>query len=192
MKVSRAQAEENRRTVINVAGHLFRERGFDGIGLNDLMSAAGLTHGGFYKQFKSKDDLIVQACERALADSAETWSGLVENGGDDPLTELIDHYLSYGHRDHVGDGCAFAALGPDVARHGATLIRRFEESIKSHLDILDRATQVSSSPTAADDPVVIFSTMVGALVLSRIVEDEALSRRILDTAANSLLNREGN
>jgi TetR/AcrR family transcriptional repressor of nem operon len=192
MKVSRAQAEENRRTVINVAGHLFRERGFDGIGLNDLMSAAGLTHGGFYKQFKSKDDLIVQACERALADSAETWSGLVENGGDDPLTELIDHYLSYGHRDHVGDGCAFAALGPDAARHGATLIRRFEESIKSHLDILDRATQVSSSPTAADDPVVIFSTMVGALVLSRIVEDEALSRRILDTAANSLLNREGN
>jgi TetR/AcrR family transcriptional repressor of nem operon len=192
MKVSRAQAEENRRTVINVAGHLFRERGFDGIGLNDLMSAAGLTHGGFYKQFKSKDDLIVQACERALADSAETWSGIVENGGDDPLTELIDHYLSCGHRDHIGEGCAFAALGPDAVRHGATLIRRFEESIKSHLDILDRATQVSSSPTAADDPVVIFSTMVGALVLSRIVEDEALSRRILDTAANSLLNREGN
>lgn len=191
MRVSRAQAEKNRRTVISVASRLFREQGFDGIGLNDLMSAAGLTHGGFYKQFKSKDDLVVQACDRALADSVETWSGIIESGGDDPLAKLISRYLSCGHRDHIGEGCAFAALGADAARHGATLIRHFEQSIKSHLEILDRARQASSTQTVANDSVVTLSTMVGALVLSRIVEDESLSRRILDTAVNSLLNQKG-
>jgi TetR/AcrR family transcriptional repressor of nem operon len=191
MRVSRAQAEENRRTVINVAGRLFREHGFDGVGLNDLMRAAGLTHGGFYKQFRSKDDLIVQACDRALADSAEERTRLVESAGDDPLAELISRYLSCAHRDNIGEGCAFAALAPDAARHSPALIRSFEEGLKSHLKILDRAMRVSPSHGAQNDPVVVFSTMVGALLLSRIVEDEALSGRVLDAALSSLLNRDG-
>lgn len=188
MRVSRAQAEENRRIVIKTAGRLFREHGFDGIGLNDLMGAANLTHGGFYKQFKSKDDLVAQACECALADSAKEWTHTVENGNRDPLAELVSRYLSHGHRDRIGEGCAFTALGPDAARHSPELLHRFEEGLKSHLEILEHAIEVSPAPGKRDDPVVMFSTMVGALLLSRIVEDEAFSHRILDAAADSLLN----
>ncbi len=192
MRVSRAQAEENRRIVIEAAGRLFREHGFDGIGLNDLMGAAGLTQGGFYKQFRSKDDLAVQACDRVLADSAERLTHIVESGGDDPLATIVGQYLSCAHRDNVGEGCLFAALGPDAARQSLELIRSFETGIKSYLEIFERAARASSTssePAVQNDPAVVLSTMVGALMLSRLVEDETLSKRILDSAVSSLLNR---
>ncbi|MFM0739393.1 TetR/AcrR family transcriptional regulator [Paraburkholderia xenovorans] len=191
MRVSRAQAEENRRAVIEAAGRLFREHGFDGIGLNDLMGAAGLTQGGFYKQFRSKDDLAVQACERVLAESSEKMASVVESGADDPLASIVGQYLSCEHRDNVGEGCLFAAVGPDAARHSPALVQTFEASIKSYLQILDAAIQSSPPHGAQSDPAAVLSTMVGALVLSRLVKDENLSRQILDSATGSLLNRDG-
>lgn len=188
MRVSRAQADENRRAVIEAAGRLFRERGFNGVGLNDLMGAVGLTQGGFYKQFKSKDDLAVQACERVLTDSAEKLAQLLETG-DDPLPVIVDRYLSRNHRDRISDGCIFASLGPDAARHSPDMIRSFENGIRSYLDVIGRAAQASTGHAPHNDPATILSTMVGALVLSRLVEDETLSAHILDAAAKNLLGR---
>lgn len=192
MRVSRAQAEENRRAVIEAAGRLFRERGFEGVGLNDLMGAAGLTQGGFYKQFKSKDDLAAQACDRVLADSTERLTQLVKSSGENALATIISRYLSFEHRDQIADGCIFPALGPDAARHSPELIRSFETGIRSYLDVIERAAQASSDQRAGSDPAVVLSTMVGALVLSRLAEDQTLSARILDSAINSLLNRNRN
>jgi TetR/AcrR family transcriptional regulator, transcriptional repressor for nem operon len=189
MRVTRAQAEENRRMVIEAAGRLFRQHGFDGVGLNALMGAAGLTQGGFYKQFGSKDDLAVQACDSVLAESAEEMTRLVENSGDDPLATILSQYLSCAHRDQIAEGCIIPALGPDAARHSPALIRSFETGIRSYLEILERAMQTSSAEGEKRDPAVVLSTMVGALLLSRLVEDEILSKRILDTAVGSLLNR---
>jgi TetR/AcrR family transcriptional repressor of nem operon len=189
MRVSRAQAEENRRTVIEAAGRLFRERGFEGVGLNDLMGAAGLTQGGFYKQFKSKDDLAAQACDRVLADSTERLTHLVESSGENALATIISGYLSAEHRDQIADGCIFPALGPDAARHSPALIRSFETGIRSYLEVIDLAMQASSAQEAERDPAVVLSTMVGALVLSRLAEDETLSNRILNSAISSLLHR---
>lgn len=191
MRVSRAQAEENRRAVIEAAGRLFRERGFDGVGLNDLMGAAGLTQGGFYKQFKSKDHLAALACERVLSDSTERLTQLVENSGEDALPVIVTQYLSPEHRDQIAEGCIFPALGPDAARRSPEVIRSFETGIRSYLEVIDRAVQASSDPAAESDPAVVLSTMVGALVLSRLAEDETLSRRILDAAIGSLLHRNG-
>jgi len=189
MRVSRAQAEENRRTVIEAAGRLFRERGFEGVGLNDLMGAAGLTQGGFYKQFKSKDDLAAQACDRVLAGSTERLTHLVESSGENALATIISGYLSAEHRDQIADGCIFPALGPDAARHSPALIRSFETGIRSYLKVIDLAMQASSAQEAERDPAVVLSTMVGALVLSRLAEDETLSNRILNSAISSLLHR---
>jgi TetR/AcrR family transcriptional regulator, transcriptional repressor for nem operon len=189
LRVTRAQAEENRRTVVATAGRLFREHGFDGIGLSDLMSAAGLTHGGFYKQFGSKEDLQVEACDSALAASAEKWNRMIESGEGDPLAAIVGQYLSRAHRDNLGEGCAFAALGADASRHNKALLRSFEAGIKSHLDVLQRAISSSSPREAQNDAAVALSTMVGALLLSRTVQDEALSRKFLDAAAGSLLER---
>src|SRR6266487_6535034 len=99
MRVSRTQAEKNRQTVINVASRLFRERGFDGIGLKDLMEAAGLTQGAFYKQFASKDDLAAQASKRALESISHRWSTAAEGNPKDPLGAAVALYLSMGHRE---------------------------------------------------------------------------------------------
>lgn len=186
MKVSRAQAEENRRAVVEAAGRLFREHGVKGVGLAELMNAAGLTHGGFYKQFKSKDDLVAEACDRALETGADRWTQIVDQArtnGADPLAALVRHYLSPAHRDRVGTGCALAGLGPEAARDGKGLRQRFETAVQAYAGTLERAMQ-------ADDAAALaaLSTMVGALLLSRMVEDEAYSRRILDAASASLLD----
>jgi len=188
MKVSRARAEENRRTVVDAAGRLFREHGFDGVGLNELMRAAGLTHGGFYKQFKSKQDLAVEACDSLLAGSAERWQRVATQAGGEAFPVLVRRYLSAAHRDRRADGCAFAALGPDVARQDGGLRRSFEAGLGAHLAVLDETMHGAPQPAPSNGALAALSTMVGALLLSRMVEDDTLSRRILDAAAGALLD----
>jgi TetR/AcrR family transcriptional regulator, transcriptional repressor for nem operon len=189
MRVSRAQAEENREAVINVASRLFREYGFEGIGLNDVMKAAGLTHGGFYKQFKSKEDLAVHACRRALDESVGKWSRVVVKAAGNPLVALVRFYLSPRHRRRVGEGCPIAALGSDAVRSSLALRGAFEAGVEAHLDILDRLLSVAPDGATRDRSIAILSMMVGALVLSRAVKDTALSQRIVEVAADETIAR---
>src|SRR3954451_5784146 len=102
MKVSRDQAAKNRERIVETAAQLFRERGFEGIGVADLMKEAGLTHGGFYGHFSSKDDLIAEASARALMQSLALWSELADRATGNPLPALAAAYLSKGHRDKPG------------------------------------------------------------------------------------------
>src|SRR3982750_409763 len=115
MKVSREQAARNRERILDTAAQLFRERGFEGIGVADLMKAAGLTHGGFYGHFASKDDLVAQAAALALEQSVALWEKLADRPQDDPLSAIAGVYLTSRHRDDPGAGCLLAALGPDVS-----------------------------------------------------------------------------
>ena len=138
MRVSRVQAAENRQAVINVASRLFRERGFDGIGLKDLMQGAGLTQGAFYKQFASKEDLVAQASRRALESAIRRWSAAAAANPEDPLGAVIAFYLSMEHRAERMDGCPIVALGSDAARQGADVKASFEAGIREHLELLSR------------------------------------------------------
>src|SRR5213076_862901 len=117
-RVSREQAAQNRERVLDTAARLFRERGFNGVGVADLMKAAGLTHGAFYGQFESKEDLMAQACARAYEGVLEDWRTRVESSSGNPLAEMLASYLSTAHRDRPGEGCVVAALGAEVAREG--------------------------------------------------------------------------
>src|SRR5687768_11795970 len=174
MRVSRDQAEKNRQTVINVASQLFREHGFDGIGLKDLMEAAGLTHGAFYKQFASKDDLAAQASRRALESAFRRWSAAAEANPKDPLGAVIALYLSMGHREERGDGCPVVALGADAARQGAEVKASFEAGIRKNLELLGSWVGDAEGEEPSGKAMTILSTMVGAVVLSRAVNDEQL------------------
>jgi TetR/AcrR family transcriptional repressor of nem operon len=138
MRVSRIQAAENRQTVIDVASRLFRERGFDGIGLKDLMKGAGLTQGAFYKQFASKDDLAAQASRRALESAFSRWSAAAAANPEDPLGAVIAFYLSTGHREERMEGCPIVALGSDAARQGCDVKASFEAGIREYLELLGR------------------------------------------------------
>jgi TetR/AcrR family transcriptional repressor of nem operon len=116
VRASKQQAAESRERVIDAAAKLFREKGFDGIGVDDLMMSAGLTHGGFYRHFSSKEELISEASERAMGQSLDNWRRVIEQDPDNALDRLTKNYLAPTHRDTPGLGCFFAALGTEVAR----------------------------------------------------------------------------
>src|SRR5919106_2690003 len=131
IRVSREQAAQNRNRIVDVAAQRFRERGFEGIGVADLMKEAGLTHGGFYGHFSSKDDLIAEASARALTRSLALLSDLAERAPDDPLSAIAGAYLNNKHRDEPGTGCVLAALGSDVSRQGAGVRRAVTDHMRS-------------------------------------------------------------
>jgi len=186
MRVSRAQAEENRQNVIDVASRLFRQHGFDGIGLKDLMESAGMTQGAFYKQFASKEDLIAEASARALESSTCRWSNAAAANPEDPLGAVISFYLSKGHRKEKLDGCPLVSLSADAARQGAAVKASFEAGIREYLGVLARFLSEVDTNERRDKAIAILSTMVGAVMLSRAVNDARLAQSILDAAANGI------
>jgi TetR/AcrR family transcriptional repressor of nem operon len=187
MRVSRIQAAENRQTVIDVASRLFREHGFDGIGLKDLMKGAGLTQGAFYKQFESKDDLATQASRRALESAFSRWSAAAAANPEDPLGAVMAFYLSMEHRDARMEGCPIVALGSDAARQGTGVKASFEAGIREYLELVGRWVGEADGEEPSGKAMAILSTMAGALLLSRAVNDEDLSKRFLQAAAESVM-----
>ncbi|AOO81389.1 TetR/AcrR family transcriptional regulator [Bosea vaviloviae] len=198
MRVSRVQAQENRQAVIDAASRLFREHGFDGIGLKDLMAGAGLTQGAFYKQFESKDDLAAQASRRALESALGRWSAAAGANPEDPLSAVVEFYLSMGHCAEKTDGCPVVALGSDAARQGPDVKASFEAGIKDYLDMMAGWVGKPADDKSTDDKLAeggepdgkamaILSTMVGAVLLARAVNDEQMSKRFLQAAAESVL-----
>src|SRR5579859_5334477 len=109
MKVSREQVAQNRERILDVAAALFRERGIDGLSVADLMKSAGLTHGGFYGYFDSKEDLVAQACRRAVVQTQQSWIGTIAQSETKALAAIAQNYLAAHHRDKAGLGCLFAA-----------------------------------------------------------------------------------
>lgn len=186
MRVSRVQAAENREFVIDVASRLFRQHGFNGIGLKDLMKGAGLTQGAFYKQFASKEDLAIKASERALESASARWSNAVAASPEDPLGAVVDFYLSTGHRDERMDGCPIVALGSDAVRQSRDIKASFEAGIKAHLDVLNHMIAETNDERLKSKAMAILATMVGAMTLSRIVNDPDLAQGFLHAAADQV------
>jgi TetR/AcrR family transcriptional repressor of nem operon len=186
MRVTREQATRNRQNVIDVASRLFREHGFDGIGLKDLMKNAGLTQGAFYKQFSSKEDLVVQASQRALEGSTERWTGAYEGEPNDPLEAALSFYLGKEHLDARMDGCPIVALGADAARQGPEVKASFESGVKTHLKVLGNMVAATSEAERDEKSIAILSLMVGALTLARVVNDPEIAESFLDAAAQKV------
>jgi TetR/AcrR family transcriptional regulator, transcriptional repressor for nem operon len=183
MRVSRERAQQNRETVIDTASHLFRRYGFDGIGLSDLMKGAGLTQGGFYKQFASKEDLIEKASQRAIDVALDRWSEAVADRSRDPFEAILAFYLSTQHKADLGEGCPLVAMAADAARRGPGLKATFQAGIEAHLEIMEEQLDREEQP-ARSRAMAILSLIVGAVTLSRVVKDNDLSRAILDAATD--------
>lgn len=187
MKVSREQAAENRRRIVETAARLFRERGLDGVGVAELMKQAGLTHGGFYGHFQSKDELMAEACDAAIEQTGARWRKRLDR--DPSLDTLVSHYLTPRHRDHPGDGCVVAALANDAARHEGPVRASYTRSVRRLIGTVAdslRGTLPGAEARRRRKAMAICAGMVGGLILARAVDDDDLSRDILDAVAAEL------
>jgi TetR/AcrR family transcriptional repressor of nem operon len=187
MRVSKQAAADNRQRILTAAAKLFREHGIGGAGVDAITSAAGLTHGAFYSQFKSKEAVVAESLRLSLDESR----GLLprDASGDDKsdvLEFVIDSYLSRQHRDSPGEGCVVAAVGSDIARQPRKVRRVFTKALGENLEALARLFPARTATRRTDEAIRSFSAMVGAVILARAVDDEALSRRILETVAEGL------
>jgi TetR/AcrR family transcriptional repressor of nem operon len=185
MRVSKEQAARNRQAILETAGRLFRERGVDGVGVADLMQAAGFTHGGFYNHFESKDALAAAVAEAEIAASnrrlAEGLAGDAK-GRARAWRRFVDGYLSRAHRDQAASGCPIAALAADAARQERPLQQPFACGLAEAVAILTEL--FGGGPAARRRGLAVYSELVGALVLSRAiaVADPALADEILEAS----------
>lgn len=205
MKVSKARAAENREGILDAAARLYRERGLTGVGVADITRDAGLTHGGLYRHFASKDALVQAACARAFDWSISPLDGATPNT---TVGERIQSYLSPQHRDAPGAGCPAAALAVDAARAGAELSQVFAQGIERNIERFARllgdsdATMISANANAdanADGAAVqpqdraramhVLAAMVGGLVLARATAaaQPELSNELLRTLQAQLI-----
>lgn len=181
MKVSKEQVKENRLHIVKTAAALFRERGFDGVGVAELMSAAGFTHGGFYKHFASKADLMAEAVSCGFVQSADISAGLSRDA-------FNERYLCRQHRDAMGSGCVMSALSTDTARQPESVKALFADGIEKHLARL--ADESGAEGTTRADLMATLAQLVGAVVLSRACpDDSALADEILDVCRARILNK---
>lgn len=192
MRVSREKAQRNRVTIVNVAAEMFREKGFNGVGIADIMKNAGLTHGGFYGQFQSKEQLEAEASEAAMTATRQNWRAALADESGEPLRALADFYLTENHRDHPKSGCLFAALAADTARSGPQVKKALSEGLSDHLELIEQSLirEGEAPKVARQKALAALSMLVGALSLSRAVNNQALSKEILD-AARALIFKTG-
>jgi len=170
MKVSREQMAENRRRILEVAGRLFRERGFEAVTVAEVMKAAGLTHGGFYGHFRSKDDLIAQALAQALT--------ATEEAGPD-LAGYAARYLSERHCADRAGGCPMAGLGAEAIRQVPEARMALTAGLQQQIAALATGAPGESEAERRRAAIGSWAAMVGALVLARMSDDPALSAELL-------------
>jgi TetR/AcrR family transcriptional repressor of nem operon len=183
MRVSREQAAENRQRIVQTAARMFREHGFDGVGVDAIMNGAGLTHGGFYGHFRSKDDLAAEAVTRALARGVEKQSRYTK------LNDLVSGYLSERHRDDRANGCAIAALGADIVRQGEGVRGALTTYVREQIDRFTSLLRNGAAASRRRRAITTLAGMVGALTLARAVDDPALSEEILTVARETFGGR---
>jgi TetR/AcrR family transcriptional regulator, transcriptional repressor for nem operon len=181
---SQKDKEKNHAQIVEIAAQKMRESGTEGPGVAEIMQAAGLTHGGFYKHFDSRDDLVAEAVEAAVAQSREGIGEVIE-GADDPLAAFVDWYLSPAHRDEPGTGCPVVALGADAARADERVRTTYTGQVERYI------AQMAELLRGDDEDIrrraiAAVSAMVGALLISRAVDDEGLSEEILAAVRESV------
>ena len=190
-KMARSQVEKeaSHTRIVKAAAAQIRQDGIDAVRVSELMREAGLTHGGFYRHFGSREDLIDEAIDAALTDGsrqADTGESL------DPaaqLAQIIDSYVSKAHRDNPQVGCAVAALPADVSRSGSRARQAYTRQVRRYIDRLVGLIRAAEPDTKRDEAILTLSALVGAVAMARAVEDPELSDELLTRTANALHRR---
>ena len=189
MRKSKVETAQTRERIVQSATTEFKQRGIVATGLADLMSGAGMTHGGFYRHFDSKEKLVTEVCKAATSSMVDRLSRLTTHkSGRQAVKALAEFYLSQEHRDNPGAGCPLAAIGSELARMDANTRAAVTESFTQWIEILKTQYEGSKPSEAKKKALVAASTMLGALTLSRIMTDPVLSQAILKSACEAIAN----
>ncbi|TAL97773.1 MAG: TetR/AcrR family transcriptional regulator [Paraburkholderia sp.] len=187
MRKSRQETAETRQRIVEAASSRFRETGIDGTALADLMADAGLTHGGFYKHFGSKEQVVLESLQLAADSLRESMaSTLSRSSGSRGLNAAIASYLSPEHRDDPGGGCPFVALASELARGSDEVRDATTTGLVGLVDLIAGHFDELPPAAARKKALVVLSTMIGALTMARMVNDEQLSATILREARKAL------
>ena len=186
MGYSKAQKKNTHKRIVAIASRRFREKGLAGFGIAELMKEAGLTVGGFYKHFDSRNELVAEAVSAGFG-GWQRQKEAAESGGQ-PLSfaKLIDDYLSDAHRRSPGAGCAFSALAPEIARSDKRTRALTSEQVRKDLELLVALLPGKDKRAARSRAILTFSALVGAMSLARAVSDEVFAHEILATVADLL------
>src|SRR6267154_3134574 len=190
MRYSREHKLETHTRIVKRASVRLREKGAHGIGVADLMKDAGLTHGGFYAHFDSREALVIEAFAYAMDRSTERWRKIAEQTPPDKrLATIVESYLTPVHRDDPGHGCAVPTLGAEIARESPKTRKAFAAKLEQMIDMM--ADQVLDVPrkTARKQAIAALTTMMGTLVLSRIAGNGEFSDEILTSGREAVLDR---
>jgi TetR/AcrR family transcriptional regulator, transcriptional repressor for nem operon len=187
MRLTREQARQNRHRIVNTASRMFRLHGMANVAVADIMKESGFTHGGFYNHFKSKDELAAEAVASAFDVVTRGISEKLEKIPQGSLSSFVAQYLSPSHRDTKSGGCPASALSVDAARNGKAVQNAFAKGIETYLDMI-AARIDEDEQEARQQAIVLFSGLVGAMMLSRAVRkgDPTLSNELLDSARSIL------
>jgi TetR/AcrR family transcriptional regulator, transcriptional repressor for nem operon len=190
MRYTKEHKQETHERIVKKASVRLREKGAHGIGVADLMKEAGLTHGGFYAHFDSREALVVEAFAYAMDRSTERWRKVAEQTPPDKrLATIVENYLTPVHRDDPGNGCAVPALGAEIARESLKTRKAFAAKLEQMIDMM--ADQVPDVPrkAARKQAMATLATMMGTLVLSRIAGTGEFSGEILGAGREAVLGR---
>lgn len=192
MRYSKEHKQETHERIVRKASVRLREKGAHGIGVADLMKEAGLTHGGFYAHFDSREALVIEAFNYAMDRSTERWRKMAEETPPDKrFAAIVDAYLTTIHRDDPGHGCAIPTLGPEIARESAKTRKAFAARLDEMIEMM--AAQMPELPrrAARTQAIAAIATMAGALVLSRVAGSGEFSEEILGAGREAALSRAG-
>ena len=189
MRKSKQAAAETRHRIVKAAAAKFRQNGIGGTGLSDLMAAAGLTHGGFYRHFDSKDQVVAEACTAAAETLVEQLAASASRKSPQRgLKMIVESYLSAAHRDEPANGCPLAALGSEMARGDERTRAAATQAFLKLVDVIAAQSGKTRPDVARRRALVAAATMIGALTMSRMVTDSELSAGILREAKKQLVN----
>ncbi|MFD0326480.1 TetR/AcrR family transcriptional regulator [Lysobacter gummosus] len=174
--------------IVDAAARAIRRSGYHGTGVADIMKAAGLTHGGFYAHFPSRDAMLAEAADRAGSDAVVLMERVAATvPPQQALQAMMRAYLSDTHVKSIETGCATAALGSEMPRQAPEVRRAATRRIKEMIDLVFRHMNDQAPPAAYERALVAVSTMVGALVLARAVDDAGLSEALREAALNHFI-----
>jgi TetR/AcrR family transcriptional regulator, transcriptional repressor for nem operon len=190
VKKSKAETAETRKRIVKVASEVFRSNGINATGVSEIMSAVGLTHGGFYRHFDSKEQLVAEACAESLEVLAEGY-GAAADKGEMAFLKVLEHYLSAEYRDSNECACPLVANGSELARADKEIRQVATRGFENLIEIIAKRYRANGSPTAKADALFTLTAMIGAGTMARVVDDPELSDQIFQVTRKRLASRAG-